>query len=93
MHNPGNVSVDAIMLLGLMDEVCEKLGLRLRDYATPEDLFEAVFSRTSINILTKLDEKMGDEFLQDDLLGIMHRAVRARIRKVSPESVESGRSA
>ncbi|MED1784264.1 hypothetical protein P4V43_20795 [Brevibacillus fortis] len=82
MHNPSNALSEFNMLLvGLIDKVCEELGLKRLDYSTPEDLFRAIFDRCSAKYLSNLDDMMGDDYLRDDLLGIMHRAVRVRIEE------------
>ncbi|WP_409176641.1 hypothetical protein [Brevibacillus fortis] len=81
MHNPGNVLTEFNSFITLMDKVCEELGLKRLDYSTPEELFQAVLGRYSVKYLSNLDEMMGEDYLRDDLLGIMHRAVRARIEE------------
>ena len=69
---------DYRLFLSTVDEVCTKLGLDREDFSTPEELFQAVFERLSVKTLRQLDEMMGDDHMQDDLLGVMHRAVRER---------------
>ncbi|MCM3145354.1 hypothetical protein [Brevibacillus sp. MER 51] len=81
MHNPSIVLTDFNTFIALMDKVCEELGLKRLDYSTPEELFQAVLGRYSVKYLSNLDEMMGEDYLRDDLLGIMHRAVRARIEE------------
>ncbi|MGF9907921.1 hypothetical protein [Brevibacillus porteri] len=81
MHNPSNVPTEFNAFIALMDKVCEELGLKRLDYSTPEELFQAVLGRYSVKYLSNLDEMMGEDYLRDDLLGIMHRAVRSRIEE------------
>lgn len=82
MQNSNNALDDFQELLNLIDDVCHGYGLNRRDFTTPSELFQAVVAKVSIGTLLFLDAEMGDEYLQDDLLGIMHRAVRARIAEV-----------
>ncbi|GED68992.1 hypothetical protein BRE01_26940 [Brevibacillus reuszeri] len=58
--------------------LCTKLGLKWENYSTPEELFQAVANKFPENALLSVDEVMGDDHLRDDLLGVMHRAVRER---------------
>ncbi|MFE1631252.1 hypothetical protein ACFLFF_31430 [Brevibacillus reuszeri] len=60
--------------------LCTKLGLKWENYSTPEELFQAVANKFPEKALLSVDELMGDDHLRDDLLGVMHRAVRERIQ-------------
>lgn len=76
MQATNTVPDDYRLFLSTVDEVCTKLGLNRNDFSAPEELFQAVFKRLSVKTLRQLDEMMGDDHMQDDLLGVMHRAVR-----------------
>ncbi|WP_312116588.1 hypothetical protein [Brevibacillus reuszeri] len=78
MQETSTVLDDYVLFLSTVDEVCVKLGLSRDDFSTPEELFHAVFEKFSLKTLQQLDEMMGDDHLRDDLLGVMHRAVRER---------------
>ncbi|MBH0333651.1 hypothetical protein ABH14_28640 [Brevibacillus brevis] len=87
---------DFLYFMALVDDVCGKLGLDRNDFSTPEELFQTIMERLPLKSLVKFDEMCGDDYLRDDFLGIMHRAVRSRIdeiRQAPLKAIESGRSA
>jgi hypothetical protein len=81
MQNAYAARDDFRLFIGLIDDLCNRYGLNRSDYKHPSELFRAVVARVSIETLLFLDKEMGDDYLQDDLLGLLHRAVRSRIQE------------
>ncbi|GED53510.1 hypothetical protein EDM54_01500 [Brevibacillus borstelensis] len=83
MQKPNNALDDFYVFMSHVDAMCQSYGLNREDYSTPADLFRAVVAKVPIYKLLCLDEWMGDDYLRDDILGIMHRAVRERLAELA----------
>jgi hypothetical protein len=88
MQNPNNALDDFDLLMSMIDEICNKLGLNRKDYTTHTQLFVDVYQRLSLETLLHVNEMLGDAYLDDDFLGDAHRLVRARIQELSPNIKE-----
>lgn len=87
MQNANAARDDFRLFIGLIDDLCNRYGLNRRDYKHPSELFRAVVAGVSIETLLFLNKEMGDDYLQDDLLGLLHRAVRSRIQEFEEGSM------
>lgn len=93
MQKANGQRVDFETFMGEINWICNRLGLNLDDYKNTFDFFRDVMGRFSVKTLRCLDERMGDDYLHNDLLGDMHRAVRGRLRELGFSSEEGARTA
>ncbi|HBZ80941.1 MAG TPA: hypothetical protein DEP07_11210 [Brevibacillus sp.] len=65
-----------------VDAICQAHGINRQDYSNPAELFYAMCAAFSVDTLLYLDKRLGNEYLQDDIPGMIHQAVRRRLREL-----------
>lgn len=91
MQKASELRDDFERFMGEIDRTCKLLGLNLDDYTNADDFFRDVMGKVSVKTLQLLDEQMGNDYLHNDVLGDMHRAVRGRLRELGFYSEEGVR--
>ena len=71
-----------------VDAICQAHGINRQDYPNPAELFYAMCAAFSVETLLHLDKRLGNEYLQDDIPGMIHQAVRRRLRELGLISQE-----
>ncbi|RNB72151.1 hypothetical protein EDM58_21850 [Brevibacillus panacihumi] len=92
MQKQNNALDDFKTFMSQIEWLCQHLRLNLDDYTSSYDFFRDVMGRVSVGTLQSLDTMMGDDYLHDDLLGEMHRAVRSRLQELRPTVSLAGES-
>ncbi|MFE1626989.1 hypothetical protein ACFLFF_09620 [Brevibacillus reuszeri] len=69
------------LFINRTNNLCIKLGMKWENYSTPEELFQAVANKFPVKALLLADERIEDECMQDDFLGMMYRPIRDRIQE------------
>ncbi|WP_024985304.1 hypothetical protein [Brevibacillus borstelensis] len=93
MQKPNDTLGDFHQFMGQIEKTCKRLGLDFGEYTSPFELFQDVMARESVETLQYLDARMVDDYLHDDILGDMHRAVRNRLRELGYFLTEGVRTA
>lgn len=82
MHNQVDSLASFQEFMESVDAICQAHGIDKRDYSTPAELFNAICSAFSLDTLLYLDKRLGDEHLREDLLGMIHQAIRRRLHEL-----------